>query len=420
MTDERIDALIRRLDVAYEPDPAFVRDGLVALMPLAQAARVRDADRVGRLRRDIRLRLRDLASPSFRSQRRTALLVVALVVLAMVGVIVAGSVRRILPFQGGPLVFSNGGDLQVLDSPLGPARSILPIGVKAQAISRSPDGRLIAFWATDPDRTRLYVAGVDGRDRHEVGQNLTLGFTNAIDTWSADSRFLATEAVVENPPLGISRIVVLDVVTGVGRVLTPPGLVAHDPLWSPDGQWIAFDSDAAGKRPLFIVRIDGSDIRTMSGTLTSVAGPDTWSPDGRWIYFGSQGHVYRVDVASGVPEKLTGDVTDAWAPASSPDGTLVAFMRHRATLAGWDLHIANSDGTGDHRVLEWATNDGWSTDGRFVLTEWTPPGQPGGLAIVPPDGSSVQILVPFSDACRMVKDPRQTCLEGVGWGEPRP
>jgi hypothetical protein len=55
MTDERIDALIRRLDVTTDPDPEFVRSTYVSLRPRARAARVGDTSRIGRLSRDLRL-----------------------------------------------------------------------------------------------------------------------------------------------------------------------------------------------------------------------------------------------------------------------------------------------------------------------------------------------------------------------------
>ena len=64
MTDERIDALLRRLDVPSDPDPEFVRSTYAALRPRARAARVDDASRIGRLRRDLRLVLAGASWPS--------------------------------------------------------------------------------------------------------------------------------------------------------------------------------------------------------------------------------------------------------------------------------------------------------------------------------------------------------------------
>jgi hypothetical protein len=97
-------------------------------------------------------------------------------------------------------------------------------------------------------------------------------------------------------------------------------------------------------------------------------------------------------------------------------GTLIVFIVPRSDGQATDLYIANSDGSGSHRLLERATDDGWSADGRYILTEWTPAEQPGGLAVITPDGSDFQVLLPF-DAC--VRN-GSGCTDGVGWGLPRP
>ncbi len=64
MTDERIDALIRRLDVTTDPDPEFVRSTYASLRPRARAARVRDTSRIGRLARDLHLVVAGARRPS--------------------------------------------------------------------------------------------------------------------------------------------------------------------------------------------------------------------------------------------------------------------------------------------------------------------------------------------------------------------
>jgi hypothetical protein len=83
---------------------------------------------------------------------------------------------------------------------------------------------------------------------------------------------------------------------------------------------------------------------------------------------------------------------------------------------GWDLYVAQSDGTGAHRLLEHAENEGWSADGRYVLAAWTPTDQPGGLAVVTSDGSEFRVVLPFVADCQ--SGPEST--DGVGWGQPRP
>ena len=43
--------------------------------------------------------------------------------------------------------------------------------------------------------------------------------------------------------MGTSRILVTDAPTGSARLVTPDGMVAHCPLWSPDSESIAFAQD---------------------------------------------------------------------------------------------------------------------------------------------------------------------------------
>jgi TolB protein len=289
-------------------------------------------------------------------------------------------------------------------------------------MSRSPDGRLVTFWTIGGGHSHLYVIGVDGQHRRELASGLSLGWSDAIDTWSSDSRFLATEVILGR----LARIVVVDVDTGAARVVTPTGLAAHDPLWSPDDRWIAFDAVSGLVRSLAMIRTDGSEMRTLShqggrDNRGHVGGPDTWSPDGKWIYFDDSGAVYRVNVVGDSTQRLTGDEIGAYAPASSPDGTHIAFIvDHNGQY--WDLYAANSDGTNAHKLLDHAEHDGWSADSRYILAQWNPtdqPGQFGGLAVIRPDGSEFRVVFPFDAACPQTL-PGQRCIDGVGWGQARP
>ena len=413
MTDERIDALIRRLDVTFNPDLDFVGSTYAALLPRARAARVSDTSPIGRLARDVRLAVAGVRWPSIARPVAMVGLVVLLILATIVSLAIVGAMSRMI--QNGPLIVSIRGELQAVDIVDGSVRTILRPGDHAVGVSRSPDGRLVAFWMMGDGRWHLYVVGVDGEHQREIGSDLRLGWTDSIDVWSSDSRFLATEVRldIEKP-----RIIVADVVSGAVRVVTPPGLVAHSPLWSPDDRWIAFAQEEGTVTSLAVIRSDGSDMRTITGS-SGAAGPDTWSPDGTWIYFGvGSGRIYRANVPGGFAQRLTGDDLEAYAPASSPDGTLIAFIVRR--LDHWDLYIANSDGTGAHRLLEYAENDGWSADSRYVLAQWNPSDRPGGLAIVRPDGSEVRVVVPFGALCPPQPGGPHTCTDGVGWGQARP
>jgi hypothetical protein len=412
MTDERIDALIRRLDVPCDPDPSFERATYAALRPRARAARVSDASWAGRLQRDLQLILSGAAWPSMPRGAGAAAFVVLLILTAMLALAVVGALNRVRPIQNGPLVVSIGGELQVIDTPGGSVRTVPLGGDVARGVSRSPDGRLIVFWTVGGGGSHLFVIGVDGRDRRELAPDLNIGWTDSIDTWSSDSRFLATGVVIGD----LERIVIIDVAAGTARAVTPPGLIAQNPLWSPDDRWIAFTEVTGAVRSLAVIGTNGTEMRTISGDVTGVSGPDTWSPDGAWVYFDSDLRVYRANVAGAFSQPLTSPDIKAAAPASSPDGTHIAFIVNRSDQLGWDLYVAQSDWTGAHRLLEHAENEGWSADGRHVLAAWTPTDQPGGLAVVTPDGSEFRVVLPFVADCQSGPE----CTDGVGWGQPRP
>ena len=247
-------------------------------------------------------------------------------------------------------------------------------------------------------------------------------WAGCVDTWSPDSRYLASEVIVG----GASRILIADTVTGDGRLVTPDRVVAHCPLWSPDGKRIAFTLETTpDSRTLAVIGVDGSGMRVVSGDLRGfkVDKPDTWSPDGAWIYFGAvrsnagqtSGRVYRADAASGVSVQLSSDAVFASGPASSPDGTQVAYMVAEAS-GQTDLYIANSDGSRPRLLLARALNDGWSADGRFVLSRWTPAGQPGGLVVISPDGTGLRVVGFVDPGCPA--DGNVAC--DFAWGQARP
>lgn len=91
------------------------------------------------------------------------------------------------------------------------------------------------------------------------------------------------------------------------------------PVFSPDGQWLAFlhgfdpgGPEPAGGRPLFVCRVDNTEIRQLSpgDTLLDPRAP-AWSPDGRRLYFtatnGPQARreLYRVDLDGANLTRLT-------------------------------------------------------------------------------------------------------------------
>jgi TolB protein len=93
--------------------------------------------------------------------------------------------------------------------------------------------------------------------------------------------------------------------------LTDEGLFSYAPTWSPDGQWIAYQSTSVdGTGEIWVMDRMGRDQRQITYTRTGFSLAPAWSPDGRWLAFvSSQAGSYGPDY--GGPWAVSGP----WSPS---------------------------------------------------------------------------------------------------------
>jgi TolB protein len=133
----------------------------------------------------------------------------------------------------------------------------------------SPAGDTVAFaMAVDqPDAYEIFLIGADGSNVRQLTRGLA-GIGGSLD-WSPDGKYLLIYA----GPAGDKNIFRIDVAAETAAQLTNGGNNAAC-SFSPDGQWIAFNSLRNGDQAdIFIMRADGTGVRQ----VTNDPEPD-WQP----------------------------------------------------------------------------------------------------------------------------------------------
>ncbi|HXR96966.1 MAG TPA: PDZ domain-containing protein [Terriglobales bacterium] len=192
------------------------------------------------------------------------------------------------------------------------------------------------------------------------------------------------KAAAQIQQFGISPTGVRAVFEAHGDIFTAPakegdirditrtaGVAERSPAWSPDGQSIAYFSDADGEYALHIAAQDGigkngsGDVRVISlGHPSSYFYSSRWSPDSKKIAFTDKRlNVWYVDTTQSAPTpvKVATDAYDldtALDPSWSPDSEWIAFSQLLAShtheikvysLADGSTH-AVTDGMSDARM----------------------------------------------------------------------
>lgn len=189
----------------------------------------------------------------------------------------------------------------------------------------------------------------------------------------------------------------------VRQLTHTPDITEQMPVWSADGQQVAFigadDPENVGKRYRnrgFIMNADGSNVRIAGvENVEPLFSPPAWSPDGNTVLFVANvtaglPDIIAVDASTGASLNLTSD--DFWngSPEWSPDGQWIAFESNPG--GGSTIHIMNPDGSQRQSISD--CNGGrpvWSPDGQWIAFVSDCLG-PEGIYRMRPDGSDLEVV----------------------------
>jgi Tol biopolymer transport system component len=273
----------------------------------------------------------------------------------------------------------------------------------------------LIFFSDRSGRYQLYQISLDGSDLVQLTQNPDydiydmepawstdgkIGFTTRVNGWwevfilypERDSTMQLTDFEADSwslawSPDGQSLAFVsnatgddeiyLFTLDGGALVNLTKNPLANDflPVWSPDGQSIAFVSDREGReaalqeleQDIFVMASDGSQVTR----LTESEGRDTspnWSPDGCQIAFVSERdgnfEVYVMNADGSDPVRLTRSAGYEWSPTWAPDGELITFTSTRDHEETYDLYVMAPDGSNQTRLTFDPAND--------IIPRWWP------------------------------------------------
>jgi hypothetical protein len=174
----------------------------------------------------------------------------------------------------------------------------------------------------------------------------------------------------------------------------------------PDGQRLAYASDASGVHKLWTANADGSGRQAALpnfGFPGSVDSSPSWAPTGNRLVFmstaGGTADLYTVTLGGAAPDLLAGGTAAYVDPAWGPAGTHVAFSTTRDGGPA-QLYLVNVETKALQRLTNRAGADGeptWTADGRVVYVafdgaqsqlRWLDPAVPGESHPIPTDGGS--------------------------------
>lgn len=224
----------------------------------------------------------------------------------------------------------------------------------------SPYGERIVFVRDQGDDSDIYVINVRGRRARLLAN---------VSEYDLDPVFSpdGSQVLFDTSPNGYPQ---LHLVPSDGGEIRPISKVvdgwATFPAWAPDGKTIVYSCG----RPAY----PESDLRLLSqrGEFLGLLGEESssqelepsWSSDGTTVAFASNrsgnSDVYLIDVRSGRVTKLTDEPSHDADPAWSPDGSTIAFTSDRSGTPQVCLMLADGN---DVRCLTEGAQPAWSPDG---------------------------------------------------------
>ena len=289
----------------------------------------------------------------------------------------------------------------------------------------SPDGNYLYFVSDRGGSMNLWRVPIEERTGKLLGPPETITTPSPYIghlTFSRDGHRMAYAHMARSGNLQrVAFDPARETVVGEPVWITQGSRLALVPDLSPDGEWLAFDTQTDRQEDIYVVKRDGTGLRQLTDDSYKDRAP-RWSPNGRRIAFFSdrsgtwQAWVINAD-GSGL-QQITNGSDGITNPVWSPDGShlLYRILGGRSAIMevgkSWQEQspqaIPPMSDTGEYFLLVWS----WSPDGRRLAgMQARSAADPSGIVVYDLESHQYQKLADFGSQPVWLSDGRRLLFQ---------
>jgi serine/threonine-protein kinase len=249
-------------------------------------------------------------------------------------------------------------------------------------VQMDPNNRL-AYFAISPAGTLVYTPSGQGIGEGQLVWTTREGETEPLR--AAPGLCFTPRLSPDGTQLAVGlrkgsgvHLVLHDLQRGVPTQLTFEGAWNSQPVWSPDGKRIAYQSTAAGQFNIFLTAADGTGAPERLQTSATLQRPGSWSPDGEYLAYvevtlEEQHDIWILPMEEPGREPVPFLTTefDEISPRFSADGRWIAYASDES--GRFEIYVRQFlPGSDGEAIRKRVSRDGgwqpvWSRDGKELF-----------------------------------------------------